>query len=187
MKHFITNSVALMLLLLLSTNSYAKSWRVNSNTSRGAKFADINSAMSSADVLNDDTLYLDPGTNIGEQQVVTKRVTIIGCGYFHHFSQPYGYTTLSGGIVMKAANSKIEGVTIQSGSVISANNVTIERCFLDNSSISSNGNNCKNVIIRNCYIAISNNNGIYGQGRTSFNTEGWIIDNNTLLSKEIIP
>ena len=182
MKHFITYSVALMLMLLMGTNSYAKSWRVNSNPSRGAKFVDINGAMSSAEVLNDDTLYLDPGSNIGGQQVVTKRVTIIGYGYFYHLSQPYGYTTLSGGIVMKAANSKIEGVTIQSGCVISANNVTVERCFLNNSSISSNGNNCKNAIIRNCYITISNNYAIYGQGDTSSNTEGWIIDNNIITS-----
>ena len=181
MKQNYIYSIALVLLMLISTNTYAKSWRINSNASAGAKFADINTAMNSEDVHNDDTLYLDPGTNISSQQTVSKRVTIIGTGYYHHLSQPYGVANFSGGIVMKAANSKIMGVSIQSGCVISANNVTIERCLLNGIGISSNGSNCKKAIIRNCYIYTSTTS-IYGQGSTSTNTEQWTIENNFIFN-----
>ena len=182
MKQNYIYSIALVLMMLISTNTYAKSWRINSNASAGAKFADINTAMNSEDVHNDDTLYLDPGTNISSQQTVSKRVTIIGTGYFHHQSQPYGFTKLSGGIVMKATKSKIEGVEINSGCTISANNVTIERCFINGIGISSNGTNCKNATIRNCLINTTNSYyfGISGQGDASTNTENWNIENNII-------
>ena len=60
----------------------AKSWRVNYDTFANADFRTINEAMSSESVTDGDTLYLDKGCRLNDQQTVSKAVTIIGPGYF---------------------------------------------------------------------------------------------------------
>ena len=70
------------LLFFAGGHSDAASWRINNNANRKAHFTDINAAMSSTDVVDGDTLYIDPGCNITGQQNVTKQVTIVGTGYW---------------------------------------------------------------------------------------------------------
>ena len=184
MKQTLLYAVALTVMMAVGTNSHATSWRVNSNTTRGAHFADINAAMSSADVQDGDTLYLDPGSNLSSTQTVTKCVTIIGNGFFHDQGQPYGFATISGQIYLKAAGCKIEGVILTGDYVyVAADNVTIERCKIDNTSsssgIQSSGSNCKNATIRNCWIDAYYGE-ISGQGENSVNTAFWTIENNVI-------
>ena len=181
MKQTIFYAVALTVMMAVGTNSHAKSWRVNNDTTRGAQFADINAAMSSADVQDGDTLYLDPGSNLSSNQNVTKCVTIIGNGFFHDLQQPYGYASISGRIYLKAAGCKIEGVVMSNEwcCFVAADNVTIERCKLTGA-LQSSGNNCKNAIIRNCYFSASR--GISGQGTSSLYTAYWTIENNIIFT-----
>jgi len=159
----------------------AKSWRVNSNTTRGANFADINAAMSSEEVQDGDTLYLDPGCNLTADQDVTKRVTIIGTGFFHDKQQPYGFANISGATVLRATGCKIEGVVMTGQCSIQANNVTVERCKVMTAyPIYTYGSNCKNATIRNCWINSTSENCIRGQGRDNINTAYWTIENNII-------
>lgn len=183
MKQTFIKMVALAGMLAVGMNSHATSWRVNSNTTRGAHFADINAAMSSTDVQDGDTLYLDPGCNLSSTQNVTKRVTIIGNGFFHDLAQPYGFATISSYIYLKAAGCKIEGVIINQNLYIAADNVTVERCNIytsGNTGISYSGSNCKYATIRNCRIA-SYNDEISGAGCDDVRTTGWTIENNIIL------
>ena len=78
----IINIIIATALLAVATSATAKSWRINNNAAAAPDFASINAAMSSADVLAGDTLYLDPGTSLSGDQTVTKTVTIVGPGYF---------------------------------------------------------------------------------------------------------
>lgn len=181
MKQILYKTIAMAAMFAVVVNLSAKSWRVNSNTTRGAKFADINAAMSSEEVQDGDTLYLDPGCNLTSTQRVTKCVTIIGNGFFHDKQQPYGFATISNEIYLQAAGCKIEGVIMTSYCYIAADNVTIERCKIDNSGgISSYGYNCKNATIRNCYIGAYYTE-ISGQGMGNMNTAYWTIENNIIL------
>lgn len=177
MKQTIFYAIALTVMMAVGTNSHAKSWRVNNDTTRGAQFADINAAMSSADVQDGDTLYLDPGCTLTATQNVTKRVTIIGNGYFSN-ALPYSLATIGGTLSLKAAHSKIYGILINGSVVCSADYVTIERCKLQH--IYSNGTS-RYATIRNCYIK-ENGNCIRGGGTTSDKTFSWVIENSIIIT-----
>lgn len=182
MKQNLLYAAALTIMMALGTNGHATSWRVNTNTTRGANFADINAAMSSADVQDGDTLYLDPGCNFPNRQNVTKCVTIIGNGFFHDKGQPYGYTTISGETYLRAVGCKIEGVVMTNTCFINANNVTIERCKLTGYfGIMTEGTNCSYATIRNCYIDTYECS-IQGAGQTSSSSMNWTIQNNMINS-----
>jgi len=88
----------MMLLSLLSIQAahvQARSWRVNSDETRKAHFTDINAAMASEEVVDGDTLYMDPGCTLTSNQTVTKQVTIVGCGYLRT-DAPHGLPILPG-------------------------------------------------------------------------------------------
>lgn len=183
MKQILYKTIAMAAMFAVVVNMSAKSWRVNSNTTRGANFADINAAMSSTEVQDGDTLYLDPGCFLTSTQRVTKCVTIIGNGFFHDKQQPYGFATISGDTYLQAAGCKIEGVIMLSTCYVAADNVTIERCKIHNDlryGIATSGNNCKIATIRNCYIDAYYQE-IIGQGRNNMNTAYWTIENNIIL------
>ena len=183
MKQILYKTIAMAAMFAVVVNLSAKSWRVNSNTTRGANFANINAAMSSEEVQDGDTLYLDPGCNLTSTQRVTKRVTIIGNGFFHDKQQPYGFATISSNIYLQAAGCKIEGVIMLRACYVAADNVTIERCKINNNDwngIYSNGDNCKYATIRNCYIGAYYAE-IAGQGMDNMNSAYWTIENNIIL------
>lgn len=150
-KSFLTTALSAVLLFGGGQQADAASWRINNNANRHAHFTDINAAMSSNDVVAGDTLYLDPGCLIASTQNVTKRVTIIGTGYFLSGTVFQG-ANISGTVHIKADNTKMEGVlftnTSSSGALdLAANNIIIERCKMPNIYVA--GNYCT---IRQCYI-----------------------------------
>ncbi len=170
MKQTFYYAIALTVMMAVGINCHAASWRVNSNTTRGAQFANINAAMSSADVQDGDTLYLDPGCNLTAQQNVTKRVTIIGPGYLHS-TFPYAEAKISGTLYLRSEGIKVQGTVMDGTTNIAANNVVIERCHTK--TISYYGSNCQNAVIRQCRI----NGSVYGNGETSTATAFWTIEN----------
>ena len=178
MKQTIIYAVALTFMMAVGINSHAKSWRVNNDTTRGAKFANINAAMSSEEVQDGDTLYLDPGCLLTGTQNVTKSVTIIGNGYFSN-ALPYALATIGGDLYLKAAHSKVYGVNFNSSVRINADYVTIERCKTNH--IYNNGRACY-AIIKNCYISYGSGSCISGAGSSSETTFSWTIENNIIIA-----
>ena len=178
MKQNLFKTFALAAMLVVGMSSHATSWRVNNDTTRGAQFADINAAMSSADVQDGDTLYLDPGSLITGTQNVTKCVTIIGNGYFSN-ALPYALATIGGDLYLKAAHSKVYGVNFNSSVRINADYVTIERCKTNH--IYNNGRACY-AIIKNCYISYGSGSCISGAGSSSETTFSWTIENNIIIA-----
>jgi len=153
----------------------AKSWRINSDVTKNADFTDINAAMSSAEVAAGDTLYLDPGCLLTDNQTVSKRVTIVGSGYLRR-SAPHQGATISGALYLTAANAKIEGVTMTGDVYIRAQYVTIERCRATSYLGLNTGVNAQYATIRQCYL-----NRISGHGSTSTYSAYWTIENNIIL------
>lgn len=167
--------LAIAITTLTATTVNARSWRINNDVTQKAHFVSINAAMSSSDVVEGDTLYLDPGAEISGDQNVTKQVTIIGTG-FNSDELPYGMGKIAGTLYLKAANTKLIGIYTTYPFTISANNIAIERCRC--SGIWSSGNNCQYANIRNCYIYRSNNNNvILGRGSDSNYSAFWTIEN----------
>lgn len=134
------------MLSLFSNNASAASWRISSKPDAKANFTSIKAAMSSADVLAGDTLYLDPGTVLQGAQTVNKSVTIIGTGYF--LKDVAAKEAIIENLYIRTSNVKMEGcysidLTVDSNS----ENIVIERCKIRN--LSSNIDNAK---IYSCYI-----------------------------------
>ena len=168
--------------LLLCSAAQAKTWRINNDPAAKADFLSINDAMGSAEVLDGDMLYLDPGCRLPSQSI-SKSVTIIGTGY----NLTEAEEAMVAGINIKASNIKLTGVNI-SGTIgwpSRYDNITIERCKVQR--ISLNGS-CNNVKIIGCYItedvngnncsAVLRNSIVLGQV-SSFNNG--IISNNTII------
>lgn len=165
-------AIATVLFAGANTSMSAKSWRIHNMAIYKPHFTSINDAMASENVQDDDTLYLDPGSTISGTQNVTKRVTIIGPGYFQK-ERLYGTSVISGYLYMKAANSKIEGVHLTSYLYIAANEVTVERCRINR--IDTSGNNAQNATIKQCHL--NDNDGyIEGSGAESTVSSGWRIE-----------
>lgn len=171
-KRFVKLLVAIALVALTGSSAYARSWRINSDATKKPHFTDINAAMSSSEVVAGDTLYLDPGTTITSTQNVTKQVTIIGTGYLLG-GQPFEEAKVIGGINLKAAGTKLEGVRLarlddsQRTLSIQAANVIVERCRYDHISVES-----QNATIRQC-----SGYRIYGKGSTNTTSANCTIEN----------
>lgn len=146
MKRILFSAMAALMLSLFSNNASAGSWRISSKPDAKANFTSINAAMSSADVLNGDTLYLDPGTVLQGTQTVKKSVTIIGTGYF--LKDVSAKEAIIEELSVEASNVKVEGCYSINLSVRNGlDNVVIERCKIKISNIYSD-----NAKIYSCYI-----------------------------------
>lgn len=158
--------------LVSGTTAEARSWRINNDAEKKAHFADINAAMSSSDVVDGDTLYLDPGCLITSQQYVTKRVTIIGCGYFSN--GVVKLATLKCTVSLRAKGCKLEGCYIPDNTIcFSADNVIVERTCAKYVRWESSGNYCT---VRQCYIT----NNIAGYGTTDTRSAHFTLENSII-------
>lgn len=167
-------AIATVLFTGANTSMSAKSWRIHNVAIYKPHFTSINDAMASENVQDGDTLYLDPGSTISETQNVTKRVTIIGPGYFMQ-ERSYGIATINNSIYMKAEGSKLEGVYVNR-IYIAASQVTIERCRLWYG-IRASGNNAQMATIRQCYLMNCDNNiEIRGGGKQDVQSALWRIE-----------
>lgn len=168
-------------LLALTTTAQAKSWRINNDARQNPNFTSITAATNDSRVMEGDTLYLDPGCNLTSEQNVTKKVTIIGCGYEGN-GVPNGQATISGRLNIKAAESKVLSLVTTNDVYIMADNVTLERCRT--SCIRTSGSNCKNAVIRQCYCVYENGEPVI-KGDGNKNTDksaNWRIENCIILA-----
>ena len=101
---------ALMMTIAMTSTATAKSWRINNNTSLKPHFTDLNAAMSSDEVQDGDTLYLDPGCTLSSTQTVSKAVTVVGTGYFLD-ALPYNQASIIGTLTISAEKSKLVGIS----------------------------------------------------------------------------
>lgn len=154
MKRTFTISILAAVLAITATTASARSWRINNNATQKAKFTDLNAAMNSDDVQAGDTLYLDPGCNLTATQTVTKRVTIVGSGYFRT-NAPHLFATISGKLYLNAQDIKVEGVIMTNNTYLCHNYITLERCKTSTIYINENWSQheAQHATIQQCYIA----------------------------------
>lgn len=157
------NFIMLLACVFIMSNASAKIWRVN-NTGVPADFTTAQAAHDAAGVANGDTLHFEPsGTNYGNLSL-TKRLIIIGNGYFlgspATFSNPnlqanpasssiVDLYVLSGG-----SNSVIMGMTFANaylGYSTLVNNLMFRRNRVTNLLYFYNGGST-NVQVLQCYV-----------------------------------
>lgn len=177
--------VAMALTAMMTTTVNARSWRINNDVTKKADFTDLNAAMSSTDVMAGDTLYMDPGCILNSKQTVSKRVTIVGSGYFRN-DAPHRLVTISGNLYLTAQYIKVEGIAITGTTYLCSDYITVERCKAGNISINENWTTAaaQFATIRQCYAtSVHGGSNLSYPNKTSFAT----IENCILMSNNGSP
>ena len=173
---FFLATVMACVLLTLPVMVYARSWRINNDVSRKASFVDINAACASDDVMDGDFLYLDPGCDITTEQNITKRVTVVGPGYFLA-DMAYVPAMIRAKLTLSAEGVILTGLYSTNDFYIKANNVTIERCKVNRIMWQGMG---EYATIRQCYLICVEGDGAWANSNSAYCTiENCVIDGKT--------
>ena len=173
MIHLLKKCVIAVTLVAMTIPVYARSWQINNNPNYVADFSSINAAMSSADVLNGDTLYIGAGCNMGDYQSINKKVTVIGTGWGYTDS-PALASRITNELNINSADVKIIGLHITGAVHIYNHNIVLERCKIDGT-IYSTSQKQRNIQILQCItscIKSSPNNSNY-----NYYSDNWTIKN----------
>ena len=103
----------LTFMLLSSLTSHAKIWRLNNNPGVTADFTSLSLAIASASVVNGDTIHLESSPTEYAAGTLTKRLVIIGLGYF--LNPANATTTGNAGLQAATVESRLGYITINSG------------------------------------------------------------------------
>lgn len=146
----------LVMFILVSSN--ATVWRVNNTPGVNASFSTFSAAHNAAYVYSGDTIYLEPGAGTYGDVTITKKLIIIGNGYFcsenietqsNISTSRFDKITLNNG----SQGTIIEGCQFEEMS-INTSNIVIQRNFMSNSGggLYFNTNDIANIIIRDNYL-----------------------------------
>lgn len=162
-KLFFLSAIAIFAILTAN----ARIWRVNNNAGINADFTNIAAAISSASVINGDTIHLEPSSTSYGNIALSKQLIIIGNGYL--LSGGTGNTGLQENTNSSIANavqataaasgSKFIGVTFGNGSshtfAGSTNNVVFEKCRFESfgpSFLLTSGQTYSGLTFRKCFF-----------------------------------
>lgn len=178
-----------------AAGAYATCWRINPSPFAKAQFKTVAEAMADINVVDGDTLLLDPGTHGYVDTRSRKNITVIGPGYF--LDQNKNWTESQTAVISTQCclgeNSKIEGCIIKAYPVYGitafelGKNAVVERCKL-NYVAASNENTISGCMISSLvcggYSKIYNNI-LIGDYNVSFSGgEGVIFENNIVIGNK---
>jgi hypothetical protein len=140
-------SFFLILFAIASLSSNAKVWRINSTPGTSPDFISCQAALSSASVVNGDTLHIEGSATAYSGFILDKRLVIIGTGYFisgtdantglqaspyssHFDGGVIAFDSSSSGSVLMGLENIYMGVGPNLGSA--TDNITVTRCYLTN-------------------------------------------------------
>ena len=172
MKNYFKRVAVAMLLLAMANVCAARQWHVNNLLGIKADFSSINAAMSSADVVDGDTIYIGAGCVLGSQ-TISKKVTVIGTGWGYSGS-PATVAKINGDVTIKANGAVVVGLYVSGECYLQANNITVLRCHFISSIEVNTGTSINSVRILSCYTSR------IGGSSTSYKGNGWEIKNNII-------
>lgn len=175
---FLQRSAVAFVMLAMASVCFARSWQVNNNPNVIADFTDINAAMSSADVVAGDTLYIGAGCVIQSAQTISKTVTVIGAGW-NYSDSPIIDGRINSNLTITAAGVKVLGLWVTGWIKPCANDITIERCRFSSLSNWGREQYIYNVKILSSYTGRIHANINY----TKYNI-GWEIIGNVIVCNE---
>ena len=137
----------LIVFAMAALQSNAKIWRINNTAGVTADFTSCQAALSSASVVNDDTLQIEGSATTYSGFTLNKRLVIIGTGYFisgtdanaglqanpntsHFVGDVIVFDSTSSGSTMIGLDNIYFGVGPNLGSA--TDNITITRCNISN-------------------------------------------------------
>jgi hypothetical protein len=168
---------------------YAHKWRIN-NSSVNANFTQIHQAVASSSVVNGDTLYVEGSAFNYEDVSITKRLVIIGPGYFlgENDSTQANLNAAAVSSMNFYSNSKgsvLMGITVSSYLNVRDTSIVVKRCKINQTSLQ----NCANcLIIQNVLntLSISNAMNIIVSNNLFTSADGYNIDLNIYSSASAV-
>ena len=170
MKNYFKRVAVAMLLLAMANVCAARQWHVNNLLGIKADFSSIDAAMSSADVVDGDTIYLGAGSVLGSQ-TISKKVTVIGTGWGYSNS-PATQAKINGDVTITANGAVVVGLYASGTCYVNANSITVQRCSFTAIKTSENKSVNSVRILSCCTGRIGGINGYRGYG--------WEIRNNII-------
>jgi hypothetical protein len=152
-------TVILLALVAFFSNVSATVWRVNPTPNSSAQYSTAQAAHDAATTVNGDTLYLDGSTFSFGGLTLTKKLTIIGNGYFLAENPQTQYniqpSSFNGYVYCYAGceGSKFVGCSFNADVYIYTNNLTFERNYFYASNSLYSQSNCSDILILNNYFA----------------------------------
>lgn len=155
------------LFVLSGYTAQAKIWRINNTPGVAADFNNYSTAIASALVNNDDTLHLEASVTGYSVGLLSKRLVVIGTGYFlgGAGSNPGLQASTNGAFISGAISfdslstgSRFLGVHINGDLWLDprADNITFERCRFNsiswNTQAASTANRAQNIVFNKCYF-----------------------------------
>jgi hypothetical protein len=139
---------ALLLTLVLTGITevlHAHHWRVNNAPNASAQFTSLQAAHDSPQVAEGDTLYLEPSVNSYGSITWTKRLVMIGNGYYltaNPETQANTTQTSIGSLDVRsgASGSVVSGCTLNNISLSTTNTIFFKRNYIINLDFSSGSN-----------------------------------------------
>lgn len=151
-NYFKMKNIAFILsfFLFVSITVQATVWRVNNTPGIDADFNNLSAAVSSASVVNDDTIHLEPSALSYGGIYFDKRLTVIGHGYFLDTASNPNH---NGGFQALSLGAKIDSIALNLGA-IGSSFIGIE--FLGAQPIKfqfSGSLDPANILFESCYFA----------------------------------
>jgi hypothetical protein len=129
---------------IISQTTFAKVWRVNNNTGVHADFTQLSTALTNAAVLQGDTMYLEGSPTVYNGATLSKKLVIIGTGYF---------LSENTGLQASPHESWISSITLDSlASGSSFYGIRLNQVFTNS--------NVDNITVSRCQASISSNNSV---------------------------
>ena len=176
--------------MILSLQTQAKVWRINNTLGVNANFTSVVNALASASVVNDDTLYVEGSATAYGGFTLSKRLVIIGTGYFlsgansntalqaNQYSATFAggaivFDSTCSGSVLMGLDNFFMGVGPNLGSA--TDNITITRCNL--TGIGQYYGVTANTIMKGWKVNKNYINGSIGD----FLVQDWEVTNNIII------
>lgn len=168
--------IILAIFMAVQTTMFATVWRLNNRPGTDADFTSLQQAHDAVFQGNQvvqpgDTLYLEASSGSYGNLVATKKLVIIGAGFFNALNpetQADFNTSVVGTITFNGGSqgSSISGCSI-TNIVVNTSEIVIERNFFyieshNSHAVRLNANNISNIIIRNNYIRNNNSETWHG-------------------------
>ncbi len=202
---------AIVLLISITQQVNAKIWRVNNKSNYNGStlwgdnfggtaaypvFTQVNQAVAFGIVNNNDTIHIEGSTQVYDLAIITKKLILIGTGFFLTDNPKTSINTLESKIARIALNAGSEGSQViglnivNSGNVadgyiyVSVNNVTVKRCRIENGV--GFGTQLSDVtIVQNFFPGVTNTNCLATNGNVFFIPPTDIIFNNNICQKTL--
>lgn len=199
------------LLLTQSIKVYAKIWRINNKSNYNGStlwgdnfggtaaypvFQLVNQAVAFGIVNNGDTLHIEGSTQVYDDVTITKRLVIIGSGFFLTDNPKTAITTLETKLPRISFNAGSEGSQVMGlrivndGNVadgyvyVNVNNITVKRCWIERA-VRFETALSDVIIVQNFFPNSINSNCLATNGNVFFIPPTDIIFNNNICQKTL--